>query len=232
MKSNVNDGISILHFRYENSADFKRETVIRNISNRYRKRKEKEEATAAKPPVPPTTFAKRERREIKIEKPAEPKPVVLKAVDNNKDNAMEVATPKKSWRDRVNEQKQKEDDEETRTMSRDSTIKVESATEKAKTAGVKAKDDGDAAAKTSNTNAGDDDALDEFPRPDLSSKREDKENEDITGTKKLKGDFDKKMEEMEKEMQAGKSKLAKLRERIRKAKGVIKAADDAVEKSM
>ncbi len=56
-------------------------------------------------------------------------------------------------------------------------------------------------------------------------------NEDEHGTKKLKSDFDAKMEAMEAEMAAGRGKLAKLRERIRKAKGAIQDADEAIAKS-
>ena len=54
------------------------------------------------------------------------------------------------------------------------------------------------------------------------------EEEDIHGTKKLRSDFHGMMGSLEQEMEAGKSKLAKLRERIRKARGAIMAADDAI----
>merc|ERR1712038_1821872 len=54
------------------------------------------------------------------------------------------------------------------------------------------------------------------------------EEEDIHGTKKLRSDFHGMMGSLEQEMEAGKSKLAKLRERIRKARGAIMAADDAM----
>merc|ERR1712088_775872 len=53
------------------------------------------------------------------------------------------------------------------------------------------------------------------------------EEEDTHGTKKMKSDFDAKMIALEEEMAAGRGKLAKLRERIRKAKGTVKAADNA-----
>merc|ERR1711902_30047 len=70
--------------------------------------------------------------------------------------------------------------------------------------------------------------------PDSESKsKEDgeKEDEDSHGTKKMKSDFDAKMIAMEQEMSAGRSKLAKLRERIRRAKGVVKEADTAIDDS-
>lgn len=54
------------------------------------------------------------------------------------------------------------------------------------------------------------------------------EEEDVNGTKKMKSDFNLMMSNLDAEMEAGRSKLAKLRERIRKAKGAIKAADDAL----
>ena len=55
------------------------------------------------------------------------------------------------------------------------------------------------------------------------------EEEDTHGTKKMKSDFDAKMIALEEEMAAGRGKLAKLRERIRKAKGTVKAADNALD---
>jgi len=54
------------------------------------------------------------------------------------------------------------------------------------------------------------------------------EEEDTDGTKKMKKEFDLMMGGLESEMEAGRSKLAKLRERIRKAKASIKDADDAL----
>ena len=54
------------------------------------------------------------------------------------------------------------------------------------------------------------------------------EEEDVHGTKSIKDDFNAKMLALEAEMSAGKSKLAKLRERIRKAKGAVKEADEAL----
>lgn len=57
------------------------------------------------------------------------------------------------------------------------------------------------------------------------------DDDDLTGTKSMRSDVNSLFSNMEAEFEAGKSKLAKLRERIRKARGVIKAADDAVEQS-
>ena len=54
------------------------------------------------------------------------------------------------------------------------------------------------------------------------------EQEDTDGTKKMKSEFNAMFSGLEQEMEAGRSKLAKLRERIRRAKGAIKAADDAL----
>ena len=56
------------------------------------------------------------------------------------------------------------------------------------------------------------------------------DEEDVHGTKKLRSDFHGMMGSLEMEMEAGKSKLAKLREKIRKARGAIKAADEAMKK--
>lgn len=63
-------------------------------------------------------------------------------------------------------------------------------------------------------------------------KKEGEEDEDYHGTKKMRSDFDTKMDSLAAEMEAGRSKLAKLRERIRRAKGAIKEADDAMAKTM
>ena len=54
------------------------------------------------------------------------------------------------------------------------------------------------------------------------------QEEDTDGTKKMKKEFDLMMRGLETEMEAGSSKLAKVRERIRKAKASIKDADDAL----
>ena len=64
----------------------------------------------------------------------------------------------------------------------------------------------------------------ELPSPDDKPKEE----EDTDGTKKMKKDFDLMFSGLDAEMEAGRSKLAKLRERIRKAKATIKDADDAL----
>lgn len=55
--------------------------------------------------------------------------------------------------------------------------------------------------------------------------------DDEDGTKRMKLDFESKMSSLEAEMEAGRSKLAKLRERIRRAKGVVKEIDKALEDS-
>ena len=56
---------------------------------------------------------------------------------------------------------------------------------------------------------------------------EGEEDEDRHGTKQMKSDFDSMMSSLDQEMEAGRSKLAKLRERIRRTKANIKAADEA-----
>ncbi len=52
--------------------------------------------------------------------------------------------------------------------------------------------------------------------------------DDDGGTRKLKSDLDAMMDDMQREMDAGKSKLARLRERIRRAKGAITETDQAL----
>lgn len=55
--------------------------------------------------------------------------------------------------------------------------------------------------------------------------------EDEDGMKKMRKDFFANMSSLDEEFEAGRSKLAKLRERIRRAKGVIKEADAALQNS-
>ena len=55
---------------------------------------------------------------------------------------------------------------------------------------------------------------------------EEEEEEDANGTKQLKSDIGFMFSGLEQEMEAGKSKLAKLRERIKKAKTAVKEADE------
>merc|ERR1711902_237388 len=86
--------------------------------------------------------------------------------------------------------------------------------------------------KSSKTNNTAPDEAETSPDSESKSKEDgEKEDEDSHGTKKMKSDFDAKMIAMEQEMSAGRSKLAKLRERIRRAKGVVKEADTAIDDS-
>ena len=72
-----------------------------------------------------------------------------------------------------------------------------------------------------------DPSTDQIAGPPPTNEEEEQE-EDTDGTKKMKKEFDLMMGGLESEMEAGRSKLAKLRERIRKAKATIKDADDAL----
>ena len=71
---------------------------------------------------------------------------------------------------------------------------------------------------------------DEAISVETEGKKEDEKtaDDDVHGTKKLRSDFHGMMGSLEEEMEAGKSKLAKLREKIRKARGAIKVADEAM----
>eukprot|EP00095_Tigriopus_kingsejongensis_P009639 maker-scaffold94_size379870-snap-gene-2.33 protein:Tk09639 transcript:maker-scaffold94_size379870-snap-gene-2.33-mRNA-1 annotation:"low quality protein: zonadhesin" len=71
-----------------------------------------------------------------------------------------------------------------------------------------------------------------IPPKDNEPAKKEEDDDDIHGTKKMRSDFDLKMSSLEAEMEAGRSKLSKLRERIRRAKGAIKEADEVMAKSM
>ena len=106
---------------------------------------------------------------------------------------------------------------------------------------IQANDAADEEAKSKKKLIKANDAVDEEAKPktDTENNEEGSENkdestpeeEDAHGTKKMKSEFDAKMLALEAEMKAGSSKLAKLRERIRKAKGTVKAADAALDDS-
>merc|ERR1712183_1000204 len=86
-----------------------------------------------------------------------------------------------------------------------------------------------AAAAAEQQQTADDPSADQIAGPPSEEAAEgEQEEEDTDGTKKMKKEFDLMMGGLESEMEAGRSKLAKLRERIRKAKASIKDADDAL----
>jgi len=94
---------------------------------------------------------------------------------------------------------------------------------------ARAKAAAEAAAAAEQQQTADDPSADQIAGPPSEEAAEgEQEEEDTDGTKKMKKEFDLMMGGLESEMEAGRSKLAKLRERIRKAKASIKDADDAL----
>jgi len=117
---------------------------------------------------------------------------------------------KKSWRERMAE-RQKEEEERKAQEAAEAKAKPQ------QTAAPAAADI--SAVATAEPTAEGQTEGGELPTP---------EQEDTDGTKKMKSEFNAMFSGLEQEMEAGRSKLAKLRERIRRAKGAIKAADDAL----
>ena len=165
---------------------------------------------AAKPPVapakvtvkPPVESVKPEVAKSQVSTTTEAtKPPVSRTAEAAAapESESEVETaPKKSWREKFNERKQKRQEE---------------------------------AAKNGTAQAAEGEAEPLDMSAPAATEDENKENEDVHGTKKLRSDFDDMMKGMEAEMEAGRGKLAKLRERIRRAKGAIKNADEAIANS-
>ena len=112
---------------------------------------------------------------------------------------------RKSWREKLAEKQKEEADKKAK----------EAAEKKA------------AASEVTNTEATSTSTPDDSNNNNVEAEKKEEE-EDVHGTKKMKSDFDMMMSSLDAEMEAGRSKLAKLRERIRRAKGAIKEADDAL----
>lgn len=68
-------------------------------------------------------------------------------------------------------------------------------------------------------------------KPEDGSAEKPAENPDEDGMKKMRQDFFANMSNLDEEFEAGRSKLAKLRERIRRAKGVVQEVDVALQSS-
>ncbi len=280
--------------RFENSADFKRESTIRNISSRYRKRREKQEAEeaaaakVAKPPFAPQramraaaraaaaaaaaaddggTKAKPTTKRIvsELEESTSSKlssqlqqPSRRIAIETNEQKvAQPTAEPQKPVKKEETTRRLQEQPEETvvdfkmndichkskidarektattEAKSKHTKVKKSSNGPKAKSIEQVKETEGEAnnieikAAAVTEEKQQDEVA----PKVTESCVKNSDDNEDEHGTKKMKSEFDAKMEAMEAEMAAGRGKLAKLRERIRKAKGAIQDADEAIAKS-
>jgi len=223
---------------YEKRAEFERDVRARNVSALHRDDKyalhnninnnkndnNNEDHWVAQRK---TEDRKRQSKETTYEKPIEK----VAKKENNKDSeavkswrekreaerAVEKTEPepeKKSWREKLAE-KQKQDEEEKKQKEADDLAAAAIAK---------------AAKETALAAAAEESAADVTPKPaeaKAEGENAEDEEEDHNGTKQLKSDVGFLFTGLEQEFEAGKSKLAKLRERIKKAKTAIKEADDA-----
>ena len=197
--------------------------------------------SSAKPPQSPK-IKSRSKETTKPETPVEPTTVTSKITRPRKPAVEEITVeqpaPRKSWREKVadkelEEKKRKEKEEEEKRKAQ---AKAKSLRKKIESQAVEVSPNSAKPAASSNETVVDVEMKsksDDENKQEAKEKKQDEatEEEDTHGTKKMKSDFDAKMLALEEEMSAGKSKLAKLRERIRKAKGVVKEADKALEDS-
>jgi len=206
---------------YENSAQFKLEATVRNVASRQRKRKEREEkADDWKPPIPVVAATTSKRRtQAKTEGATRQVPVKLAVREADDGNSGSASPPRKSWRERV----AAKDEEATLNQVKVTPSAAKSSAEKKAVAIPASKSEGDGKKGSEEVKANEaSGGQNETAAPTA---------EEESVTHKLRTDFNSMMGGLEAEMEAGRSKLAKLRERIRKAKGAIKATDDALAKT-
>ncbi len=256
---------------YENSQEFKRESMIRNIESRSRKRKEREEKMEQwKPPIPVPAKTKRER--VRSNNNNNARQQQQQQQQQQMETSKKITTePKKtvekkkvSWRQRLEEEATVYRTDEPPPAAPAAPLATPAASEAAPVAPAApaasatpkamamnastfmatspqeskrrtfrkkiAANDGEAGGSVK---VKDQDAAAPAAPRDVAAAEEGEKtarngDNDEAGTKKLKSDLDAMMDNMEKEMEAGKSKLAKLRERIRRAKGAIRDTDQAL----
>jgi len=187
---------------YEKRAEFERDVRARNVTALHRNAPAKEEDELK---------SRKRTTNTVIEKPTE-KAAKQDAVQswrerreaNRKAELENNAEPeRKSWREKLAE-KQKEEEEKKAAEKKAAEAAAKVAAEARK-------------------------AAEETPAETEAEKpAETEEEEDASGSKQLKKDFDFMMSGLDAEMEAGRSKLSKLRERIRKARNAIKEADEAM----
>jgi len=206
---------------YEKRADFDRDVRARNVTALHREDQGEDHWASQRK----TEDRKRQGKGV-TEKPIEK---VAKKENDNKESetvkswrekreaerAVEKTEPepeRKSWREKLVE-KQKQEDEEKKEKEADAVAAAAfaaQATKKASAAAAEASP-ADATTKSAEATADGENA---------------EEEEDLNGTKKLKSDISCMFSGLEQEFEAGREKMAKLKERIKKAKTAIKEADD------
>jgi len=202
--------------QYEKRADFERDVRARNVTALHRhdtdetedhwvNARKRQTNTVIEKPI--EKAAKQEtKQESQTVKSWRERREAAKAIEA--EPQPEVAV--KSWREKLAEKQQNEEEEKKIAAA-----EAEEARKQAAAAVASAVASAEATAESAEPAA-------EAKKPDEAA------DEDASGTKKLKSDFDFLMSGMDAELEAGRSKLAKLRERIRKAKTAIKEADTAL----
>merc|ERR1712109_97065 len=201
---------------YEKRAEFERDVRARNVSALHRDDKTEDHWVAQRK----TEDRKRqsyETAEKPTEKVAKKDSEAVKSWREKREaeRAVEKAEPepeKKSWREKLAEKQKQEEEKKQREADAEAAAAMsKAAREKALAASAEASS-ADENAKPANAQAEGENA--------------EEEEEDHNGTKQLKSDVGFLFSGLEQEFAAGQSKLAKLRERIKKAKTAIKEADD------
>jgi colicin import membrane protein len=213
---------------YEKRAEFERDVRARNVSALHRdgtrnvstsQREDKnEDHWVAQRKTEDRKRQSYETAEKPTEKVAKKDSEAVKSWREKREaeRVAEKAEPepeKKSWREKLAE-KQKQEEEEKKQREADAEAAAamsKAAREKALAVSAEASS-ADETAKPANAQAEGGNA--------------EEEEEDHNGTKQLKSDVGFLFSGLEQEFEAGKSKLAKLRERIKKVKTAIKEADD------
>jgi len=214
---------------YEKRAKFEQDVRARCVTALHKNDNEEDHWSAARK----TEDRKRASRDA-IEKPIEkaakkeaekPKePAVTKSWREKREaeRAAEKVEPeveRKSWREKLAE-KQKQEEEEKKQKE------AEAEAIAATVAQAKQRAEAAAAADVSADAAADSTAKPAEHKAEGDKAEGEEEEEDTHGTKQLKSDVSFLFSNLEEEMAAGQSKLAKLKERIKKAKTAIKEADD------
>lgn len=206
--------------QYEKRADFERDVRARNVTALHRNDTDETEDhwVNARKRQTNTVIEKPIEKAAKQESKQEVKSVKSWRERREAAKAIEAAEPQpevavKSWREKLAEKQQNEEEEKKIAAA-----EAEEARKQAAAAVASAVASAEATAESAEPAA----AAEEKKPAEAAA------DEDASGTKKLKSDFDFLMSGMDAELEAGRSKLAKLRERIRKAKNAIKDADTAL----
>merc|ERR1712228_1125527 len=205
---------------YEKRAEYERDVRARNVSALHRNAEPEEDHWVNQRKQADRKRQTKEDIEKPIEKAAKTDSEAVKSWREKREaaKATEIIEPepeRKSWREKLAE-KQAKEEEEKKQKEADAAAAAAAVAEAKQRAEAAA---ADASADNKTANAAESTA-------DGEKAEGEEEEEDANGTKQLKSDIGFMFSGLEQEMEAGKSKLAKLRERIKKAKTAIKDADE------